>query len=77
MKFSFVRSLVEGNSIELYADNKPIKQGLLKAKLSAEDFITLLRNQGITSIEDLNNVRIEANGQLSISEKKKIHSIST
>ncbi|EOH8749942.1 DUF421 domain-containing protein [Enterococcus faecalis] len=69
LKFSFVRSLVEGNSIELYADNKPNKQGFLKAKLSAGDFITLLRNQGITSIEDLNNVRIEANGQLSISEK--------
>lgn len=28
-----------------------------------------MRNQGIKSIEDLNNVRIEANGQLSISEK--------
>ncbi|MBI0603806.1 DUF421 domain-containing protein [Enterococcus faecalis] len=55
--------------MELYADNKPNKQGFLKAKLSAGDFITLLRNQGITSIEDLNNVRIETNGQLSISEK--------
>jgi len=69
LRFSSVRSLVEGNSIELYADNKPNKQGFLKAKLSAGDFITLLRNQGVTSIDDLNNVRIEANGQLSISEK--------
>ncbi|EOB3524531.1 YetF domain-containing protein [Enterococcus faecalis] len=64
VEFSFVRSLVEGNSIELYANNKQNKQGFLKAKLYAGDFIKLLINQRITSIEDLNNVRIEANGQL-------------
>lgn len=44
LRFSSVRSLVEGNSIELYADNKPNKQGFLKEKLLAGDFITLLRN---------------------------------
>lgn len=60
---------MEGNSKELYANNKANKQGFLKVKLSAGDFLTLLRNQGGTSMDDLNNFRIEANGQLSISGK--------
>lgn len=69
LKFPIIRRLVEGNSIELYANNKANKRGFSKAKLSAGDFITLLRNNSITSIKDLNNVRIESNGRLAISVK--------
>lgn len=44
------------------------KKAFLKAKLSANDFTTLLRNNGVTSIKKLRNVRMEANGQLAVSE---------
>ena len=71
LRISALRSLIEGDSIELYSKNRPNKKAFLKAKLSAGDFITLIRNQGVTSIDNLQNVRIEANGQLSISEKKE------
>lgn len=69
LKVPIIRYLVEGNSIELYANNQANKKGFSKAKLSAGDFITLLRNNSITSIKDLNNVRIESNGRLAISVK--------
>lgn len=71
LRIPVLRSLIEGDSIELFSENRPNKKAFLKAKLSAGDFITLLRNQGVTSIDNLQNVRIEANGQLSISEKKE------
>ena len=68
LRVSAIRNLVEGNSIELYSDKKMNKKAFLKAKLSANDFTTLLRNNGVTSIKNLRNVRIEANGQLAVSE---------
>lgn len=42
LKFSFVRSLVDGNSIELYADNKTNKQGFLKAKTVSRRFYYII-----------------------------------
>lgn len=68
LRFTTIRNLVEGNSIELYSNKKINKKGFLKAKLSANDFTTLLRNNGVTSVTNLRNVRIEANGQLAVSE---------
>lgn len=69
LRSSWLRALVEGNSIELFSNNQPNKKGFFKAKLTAGDFIALLRNNGVTSIAELKNVRIESNGQLAISLK--------
>ncbi|MBM7690421.1 hypothetical protein BCR24_15000 [Enterococcus ureilyticus] len=67
LRLTWLRDLVEGNSIELFSNNQPNKKGFFKAKLTAGDFVALLRNNGVTSIDHLKNVRIESNGQLAIS----------
>ena len=72
MKFRLVRKLIKGDSIYI------IKSGVLNMKafkrniLEMEQFRTLLREKGIFSMFDIDDVRFETNGNITVSTQSEV-----
>ena len=66
MKFRSVNRLFEGKPTILVQEGKIIYNNLVKERISLDDLLQNLRQNSITSIEDVRYVILEPNGKLSI-----------
>ena len=66
MKFRSINRLFEGKPTILVQEGKIIYNNLVKERISLDDLLQNLRQNSITSIEDVRYVILEPNGKLSI-----------
>lgn len=63
------RDAIDGKATRLMKDGELLIDNFKKAKITLRDFMTLVHQQGITSINELKDVWYELNGQLTIVKK--------
>lgn len=61
-----LRSLLEGKPIILMKDGKFYREGLKKARVDLDEFLSYCRTQGYFDLADINTALIESNGKISI-----------
>lgn len=70
MRSDHVKKAIDGQPIKIIDKGKLLLGNLKKASLSAHDLGTLLRMNGVVSIEQVRMAQIESNGQLTITNKE-------
>jgi uncharacterized membrane protein YcaP (DUF421 family) len=63
------KNIIDGHSIPLILNGILLSDNFGEAKISIRDLTMLLRQRGYTSINELNNVWYEYNGQLTVVKK--------
>lgn len=69
LRFRFLRRLIKGDTIMIVRDGKINLKEFKRNGLEMEQFRTLLRENGIFSMLDVEDVRFETNGQLTVSRR--------
>ena len=64
IKFRFIKQIFIGNATPVIQNGKIISNNLRKLRLSVDQLEARLRENGITSINDVKNASIEITGQL-------------
>lgn len=59
------RRFVEGKAIILFHDKSLYQKNLLKAKIDVDEFLTLCRQSGYFTLEDIHTAILEPNGKIS------------
>lgn len=67
LRFGFMRKIIKGDSIYIVKGGTLNIKAFLRNGLEMEQFRTLLREKGIFSMFDVDDVRFETNGQLTVS----------
>lgn len=67
LRFRILRQIIKGDTIMIVRDGKINLKEFKRNGLEMEQFRTLLREKGIFSMLDVNDVRFETNGQLTVS----------
>ena len=70
LRFKTLRRLIKGDTVMIVRDGQINLKEFKRNGLEMEQFRTLLRENGIFSMLDVNDVRFETNGQLTVSKKK-------
>lgn len=65
------RKVIEGEAIILIKNGKILERNLRKVRLSIDELLALLRNQGVFNIVDVEFALFETNGALSIQKKSQ------
>ncbi len=69
LRFSFLRRLIKGDTIMIVRDGEINLKEFKRNGLEMEQFRTLLRENGIFSMLDVDDARFETNGQLTVSRR--------
>lgn len=69
MRFRRVRKAIRGNTVMLVRDHKLQVREFRRNGLEMEQFRTLLRENGIFSMFDVDDVRFETNGRITVSRR--------
>lgn len=72
LKFKFMRRLIKGDAVMIVKSGQINMREFKRNNLEMEQFRTLLRENGIFSMFDVDDVRFETNGKLTVSLKDKI-----
>lgn len=72
LKFKFMRRLIKGDAVMIVKSGQINMKEFKRNSLEMEQFRTLLRENGIFSMFDVDDVRFETNGKLTVSLKDKI-----
>lgn len=76
MKFSKMRSLIQGNSVVIIEEGKVVEKNLKKLRLTIEDLMEALRLKDVFDIKSVYMAYIETNGSLSVKLKNENETIS-
>ena len=74
MRFHRIRRAIKGDSVMLVRDRRLVMREFRRNGLEMEQFRTMLRENGIFSMFDVDDVRFETNGRITISRSWKTHS---
>lgn len=69
LRFRVFRKLIKGDTILIVKDGKMNLKEFKRNSLEMEQFRTILRENGVFSMFDVENARFEANGKLTISRR--------
>lgn len=69
LRFKILRQLIKGDTVMIVRDGKINLKEFKRNGLEMEQFRTLLRENGIFSMLDVDDVRFETNGQLTVSRR--------
>ena len=72
LKFKFMRRLIKGDAVMIVKNGQMNMKEFKRNNLEMEQFRTMLRENGIFSMFDVDDVRFETNGKLTVSLKDKI-----
>lgn len=72
LRFSFLRRLIKGDAVIIVKQGKMNLREFKRNGLEMEQFRTLLRENGIFSMFDVDEVRFETNGKLTVSVRSDI-----
>lgn len=72
LKFSFMRRLIKGDAVMIVKSGQINLKEFRRNSLEMEQFRTMLRENGIFSMFDVNDVRFETNGKLTVSVKERL-----
>ncbi len=72
LKFKFMRRLIKGDAVMIVKNGQMNMKEFKRNSLEMEQFRTMLRENGIFSMFDVDDVRFETNGRLTVSLKDKI-----
>lgn len=70
LRFKTLRRLIKGDTVMIVRDGQINLKEFKRNGLEMEQFRTLLREKGIFSMFDVDDVRFETNGQLTVSTRK-------
>lgn len=70
LKSKKIRHLIDGRPTVIIKNGKIVFSEMIKLRYSLDDLILQLREQGVTSIEDVKFAILENNGNLSVFDKK-------
>lgn len=76
VKYDKLRPIIKGHAITLIEDGKLNIKNVEKSKLETEQIRTLLRMQGIFSIEQVQHATLETSGLVSVIKKAKYDTVS-
>ncbi|MDR0384341.1 MAG: DUF421 domain-containing protein [Christensenellaceae bacterium] len=71
MKSKKFRDLISGKPVTIVDQDGINKKALSSLNISNEEFFEMLRNEGFTSIDEIETAVIERNGKLSVIEKEE------
>lgn len=71
MRFRHIRKAIKGDAVMLVQDRKLVLREFRRNGLEMEQFRTMLREQGIFSMFDVDDVRFETNGQITVSRRNE------
>ncbi len=69
LKFVRIRSVLYGNPLILIYRGHFRQEAMSKARVTIDDIMEIMRNNGIADISDIDYAILETNGQLSVIEK--------
>lgn len=69
LRFKFMRRLIKGDTVMIVRNGQINMKEFKRNGLEMEQFRTLLREKGIFSMLDVDNVRFETNGQVTVSPR--------
>ena len=64
-RFPRARPVLTGRPVLVFADGRPIEEGMRRERLSLEDFLVAARQQGIRSTAEIEYAILEADGRIS------------
>lgn len=70
LRFKTLRRIIKGDTVMIVRDGQINQKEFKRNGLEMEQFRTLLREKGIFSMFDVDDVRFETNGQLTVSTRK-------
>lgn len=70
LKYKFVRKIIKGDSVYIVKDGKLNIRAFKRNMLEMEQFRTLLRSKEIFSMFDVDDVKFETNGEITVSKKE-------
>ncbi len=71
MRFRRIRKAIRGDTVMLVRDRKLVLREFRRNGLEMEQFRTLLRENGIFSMFDVDDVRFETNGHITVSRRNE------
>lgn len=71
MRFRHVRKLIKGDTVMIVRDRKLVLREFRRNGLEMEQFRTMLRENGIYSMFDVDDVRFETNGKITVSRRNE------
>ena len=71
MRFHRIRRAIKGDSVMLVRDRQLVMREFRRNGLEMEQFRTMLRENGIFSMFDVDDVRFETNGRITISRRNE------
>ena len=71
MRFHRIRRAIKGDSVMLVRDRRLVMREFRRNGLEMEQFRTMLRENGIFSMFDVDDVRFETNGRITISRRNE------
>lgn len=69
MRFGLARKMIKGNTVMIVRDRKLVLREFRRNGLEMEQFRTMLRENGIFSMFDVDDVRFETNGHITVSRR--------
>lgn len=70
VRFPRFNKFVKGNPVLLFAEGEFLRQAMKKAHVTEDEVISGIRQQGVSSIEEVSFVVLEANGKIVAAVKK-------
>lgn len=70
-RFPALRSILQRSALPLISNGKLMRRNMRQEYLTEEELLSLLRKQGIEDVVNVKAAFMEADGQLSVLEKKK------
>lgn len=71
MRFRRIRKAIRGDTVMLVRDRKLVLREFRRNGLEMEQFRTMLRENGIFSMFDVDDVRFETNGHITVSRRNE------
>ena len=71
MRFHRIRKAIRGDTVMLVRDRKLVLREFRRNGLEMEQFRTMLRENGIFSMFDVDDVRFETNGHITVSRRNE------
>lgn len=71
MRFRHIRKAIKGDAVMLVRDRKLVLREFRRNGLEMEQFRTMLRENGVFSMFDVDDVRFETNGQITVSRSNE------
>lgn len=70
MRFRHIRKAIRGDTVMIVSDSKLVLREFRRNGLEMEQFRTMLRENGVFSMFDVDNVRFETNGRLTVTRRQ-------